>query len=111
MAAATKNIEIEKGSKFSYPFYVKNSSDNSVFALAGYTAKAQVRETPSSTAVLAELDTAIVEVSGLITLSITKAATALLAPGVFHWDCRIASSSDSRYFLTGRATITQTVTR
>jgi hypothetical protein len=97
-----------------YRVVVTLTSNGSPFDLTGYTAKAQIRPSTSSSAPLTVEFTATVETpetDGLITLELNHADTALLTSnGV--WDLEITDSSDwVTTVASGAVTIVPDVTR
>jgi hypothetical protein len=110
MAAALKNIVVERGATFSFPFLVRNTDDNSVFDLTGFTGQAQVRETPQGK-LIADMACPITVGTGLVSPTIDPDDTVVLRLGIFHWDLFIRSSTRSIRLLQGQAKVVDTVSR
>jgi hypothetical protein len=111
MAAALKNIVIERRATFSLHFLVQNGSDQSAFDLTGYTATAQVRETAGAKHIVATFTCAIPNPSGgEMTAVLSNTVTTNLKPGIYFWDLYITTSGAAIRLLQGKATVTDTVT-
>jgi hypothetical protein len=80
VAAETYNITIEKGATFSRQIQLSDA-DGADYNLTGFTASAQIRESHSSSAVVATFTTTISTpaTDGIINMSLTAAQTAELS--------------------------------
>lgn len=108
MAAATRDIIIERRARYARRYLMTNS-DDSPYDLTGLTPLAQVRETPDSTTKVCDM---VVTVNGLatagdFTISIDSAVTALLKAGIYHWDFFLGALR----LLEGKATVVRTTSR
>lgn len=113
MAAATKNLTLERGVGLLLRLFVTNSSDDSVFDLTNYTAQAQMREKPLSLNKIADFTATVVDVvTGELTVTLTDAQVAALPVGVWAWDLFIHPSlGRSTRLLAGKATVVASVSR
>lgn len=109
MPAAKYDIEIEQGATFRRVLTLK---ENDVpIALAGYTAKMQVREEPTSATALADV-TVNFTGPGEIELVLTPIVTQGLPSGVFYYDLLLTSAGgEADRWLEGKATIDESVSR
>jgi hypothetical protein len=81
--AANYGLEIEAGATFSLEFEYKNE-DGTLFDFTGWTSKAQIRQTPSSSTAL-EITTAINAATSVITISLTATQTSTLTFPAYVW--------------------------
>lgn len=111
-APAAHNLTIVQGDDFSETFTFKDSAGAAI-NLTGYTFAAQVRPTAASAVVTATFTVAITSAAGgTITLTLARAATALLLPGTYRWDLEWTDTLDKkRTLLNGAATVVEEVTR
>ena len=112
MTAARYDLVIDQGSDFAIEFTVNESG--SAKNLSGYTARAQLRPTKSSSTLTATFVCSIPTPSnGKISMTLTNTITAGLAAGRYFYDLEIFTSSDTlvQRLLFGEVTITQEVTR
>ena len=112
MTAARYDLVIDQGSDFAIEFTVNESG--SAKNLTGYTARAQLRPTKSSSTLTATFTCGIpVPANGKISMSLTNGTTAGLAAGRFFYDLEIFTASDTlvQRLLFGEVTVTQEVTR
>jgi len=107
--AIKANLTIDQGSDFSVTF---NLTDENGVALdlTGYTGRAQMRKSPTSST---KKDfTVSVEVSGSITLSMTSEYTSGITATRYMYDAEIISSGNSvTRVVEGIATVTPEITR
>lgn len=95
--AAIVDLTIEQGADFSHIVSLKNG-DGTIFPLAGYTAKMQIRQTVASASPLVELSTANGKITvngaaGQLTLSLTNTETAAYTWRSGVYDLEITSPS------------------
>ena len=112
MTAARYDLVIDQGSDFAIEFTVNESG--SAKNLTGYTARAQLRPTKSSSTLTATFTCGIpTPANGKISMSLTNGTTAGLAAGRFFYDLEIFTASDTlvQRLLFGEVTVTQEVTR
>jgi hypothetical protein len=112
MTAARYDLVIDQGSDFAIEFTVNESG--SAKNLTGYTARAQLRPTKSSSALTATFLCSIpTPANGKIFMSLANAVTTGLAAGRFFYDLEIFNANDVNVqrLLFGEVTITQEVTR
>jgi hypothetical protein len=98
MAAATKNLTIERGSTFTKRFFVVNKADNSAFDLTGYTSgEAQIRESATSKIILGSFTVTIPSppTSGEVRYTMDDETTADLPIGIKQWDLFLVGSGSS----------------
>ena len=74
------------------------------FSLTGWTAKLQIRETPSTTAVLTIVPTVNVTESS-VSFSLTAAQTALLTKSAYLWACELTETATSKVMTLARGTV------
>jgi hypothetical protein len=112
MTAARYDLVIDQGSDFAIEFTVNESG--SAKNLTGYTARAQLRPTKSSSTLTATFLCGIATpANGKISMTLTNTVTTGLAAGRYFYDLEIFTSSDTlvQRLLFGEVTITQEVTR
>ena len=112
MAAGTYNILVEQGSTFSQKVTVKE--DGSPRDLTGYSARAQIRPTRTSTTLTATFTCTIATPSnGEILMELSPSVTAAITDGRYYYDLEIYSSGDSivNRLLQGEVTVSPEVTR
>jgi len=112
MAAGVYNIIIDQGSTFSQKITVKE--DGAVKDLTGYSARAQMRPTRTSTTLTATFSCTIATPStGVILMELTPAQSAAITEGRYYYDLEVYTSGEvivSR-LLQGEVTVTPEVTR
>jgi hypothetical protein len=112
MTAARYDLVIDQGSDFAIEFTVNESG--SAKNLTGYTARAQLRPTKSSSTLTATFTCSIpTPTNGKISMILSNTVTTGLAAGRYFYDLEIFTSSDTlvQRLLFGEVTITQEVTR
>ena len=92
--AANYGLEIEAGATFSLEFEYKND-DGTLFDFTGWTAKAQIRQVPSSASAV-EVTTAINTSTSVITISLTAIQTASLTLPNYVWAMELTQTSTSK---------------
>jgi hypothetical protein len=88
--AANYGLEIEAGATFSLEFEYKNE-DGTLFDFTGWTSKAQIRQTPSSSSFL-EVTTAINAATSVITISLTATQTSTLTFPAYVWAMELSKN-------------------
>jgi hypothetical protein len=109
--AANYGLEIEAGATFSLEFEYKND-DGTLFDFTGWTAKAQIRQTPSSASAV-EITTAINSGTSVITISLTAIQTATLTLPNYVWAMELTQTSTSKVvrLVEGGVTVSPEVVR
>jgi carbohydrate-binding DOMON domain-containing protein len=92
--AANYGLEIEAGATFSLEFEYRND-DGTLFDFTGWTSKAQIRQTPSSSTAL-EITTAINAGTSVITISLTANQTATLTSTNYVWAMELTQTATSK---------------
>jgi hypothetical protein len=92
--AANYGLEIEAGATFSLEFEYKNE-DGTLFDFTGWTAKAQIRQTPSSASAV-EITTAINAATSVITISLTATQTSSLTFPLYVWAMELTQTATSK---------------
>lgn len=112
MAAGTYNILVEQGSTFSQKVTVKE--DGSPRDLTGYSARAQMRPTRTSSTLTATFTCTISTPSnGEILMELSPAVTSEIADGRYYYDLEIYTNGDGivTRLLQGEVTVSPEVTR
>jgi len=112
MTAARYDLVIDQGSDFAIEFTVAESG--SAKNLSGYSARAQLRPTKSSSVLSATFTCGIpVPANGKINMVLGNASSTGLTAGRYFYDLEIFTSGDSvvQRLLYGEVTLTQEVTR
>jgi len=109
--AANYGLEIEAGATFSLEFEYKND-DGTLFDFTGWTAKAQIRQTPSSATAL-EITTSINTSTSVITISLTAVQTATLTATNYVWAMELTQTATSKVvrLVEGGVTVSPEVVR
>ena len=119
MSAGTYNTTIDKGSTFSLTLTYKDASGDPV-NLTGWTARMQIRETPSSasTVLTSTGGSPTITISntnfatGVIAVTISATNTASISVPVAYYDIEVESAAGLvRRVLQGRLSISPEVTR
>ena len=109
MAAGKYNITIDQGSDFSIQLTVKEG--DTAKNLTGYSARAQLRPTQTSSTLSATFTCAITNASGgVLTMSLPYSTTAGLSGGKYFYDLEIFTGSVVQRLIQGNATVTANVT-
>jgi hypothetical protein len=110
MPAARYDIEIEQGATFRRVLTLKEN--DVAINLAGYTAKMQVREEPTSTTALADMTINFTGNPGEIELLLSSTLTQGLPSGIFYYDLLLTSAGgEADRWLEGKARIDESVSR
>lgn len=107
--AIKANLTIDQGTDYSTTITLTDEEDN-VVNLTGYTANAQLRKTYSSSNSVT-FTTAISDIQGLVTLSLTDTQTANITPGRYVYDVLLTVNSTTTRIVEGIVTVTPRVTR
>lgn len=112
MKAARYNLIIDQGSDFALEFTVSESG--TVKDLTGYSARAQLRPTKSSSTLTGTFTCSIpVPANGKIQLSLSNATSNEISAGSYQYDLEIFTAGDAvvQKLLHGSVTLNQGVTR
>ncbi len=112
MSAARYNLVIDQGSDFAINFTVKE--DGSAKDLTGYSARAQMRTSKTSTSIAATFTCSIPNASsGTVTMSLANAVSSAVTAGTYVYDLEIftANNTSVTRLLQGSVDLTQEVTR
>jgi|TARA_B110000259_G_C13729150_1_gene287799 hypothetical protein len=112
MSAARYDLVIDQGSDFAIEFTV--STSGVAKNLTGYSARAQLRPSKSSSSLSATFTCGIpTPTNGKVTMALPYSASTGLTAGRFFYDLEIYTSSGSLVsrLLYGEVTLTQEVTR
>jgi hypothetical protein len=111
MAAGTYDIVIDQGSDFALKLDLSNA--DGAISLAGYSARAQMRPTPTSDTLSATFTCTILDAaSGSMRIALTNGTTAGLTPGKYYYDVEIVSGGGAvTRLIQGIARVTPEVTR
>lgn len=108
--AIKANIVVDQGADYSTDIALTDSESN-VIDLTGFTANAYIRKTYTSTTGQS-IATSINATAGVITLSLTAAASANLAAGRYVYDVLIKSSANVKSrAVEGMVTVTPRVAK
>jgi len=98
---AGTNLNFYSGETLSMSLTCKDSV-GAVFPLTGYTARAQVRSSTTSSTVVLDLAPVISSPStGVITISKTDEQTAVVPPGSYYWDLVLDTPTGGVIFIAG----------
>ena|SRR6056300_637961 len=112
MAAGVYNIVIEQGATFVLNVTIKE--DGEPKNISGYSARAQMRPTRTSTTLTATFTCTISTPStGAILMELDPSTTAAIADGRYYYDLEIYTSGDAivSRLLQGEVTVSPEVTR
>jgi len=111
MSAASKNITIDQGSDWALELVIKDSGI--VRDITGYSGRAQMRPTKTSTTLTATFTCVVTAVEGKVVMSLPAATSASITPGVYFYDLEIYTAADAAVsrLLKGKATVDAEVTR
>lgn len=99
------------GETFSHTLYF-TGADGSVIDLTGRTACCQIRETPESAGLIAEMTCTVNPQTGSINLYLSAADTAAILPGRYVYDFKTVDISGfARFYLGGFFDVLPSVTR
>ena len=112
MPAAYTNLYLEKGTTFNTTITLDDVYGDT-YDLVGYTANSQFRKSYYSSNATATFVTSIDTSNGTITLSLTSATTANIAPGRYVYDTTITQTSSGQVtrILEGIVDVSPSVTR
>ena len=112
MTAAAYNLTIDQGSDFALDLVVKE--DNVVKDLTGYSARAQMRNTKSASAIAATFTCTVPSATdGEVKMQLLNSASSAISAGKYYYDLEIYTASDvivSR-LMEGTVILTPEVTR
>jgi hypothetical protein len=94
MPAAYTNLYIEQGTTYSTSITLDDVYNNA-YNLVGYSANSQIRSSYYSANATAFFTTGINSGSGIITLSLSAATSANIAPGRYVYDTKITDLSNN----------------
>lgn len=98
---AGTNLNAYSGETLSLSFTCKDEAGDA-FNLTGYSARAKVRQTVSSSDVTLDLTPAIpVPADGIIVINKTDEQTAAVAPGTYYWDLVLDTPTNGVIFIAG----------
>lgn len=111
-APGVYNFTTTQGDDVAETFTFKDD-DGAAINLTGYTFAAQMRRTPSDTAVLATFSFTITSAAGgTVDMTLSKTVTAGLQPGVYPYDVQWTDAAGKvRTVLAGKVTVLAEVTR
>ena len=113
MTAAVYNLVIDQGSDFAINLTIKELG--AIKDLSGYSARAQMRSSRTSTTVAATFTCTVVlpVTSGVVKMALPNATSSALAPGRYFYDLEIHTSADAvvRRLIQGEVTLNPEVTR
>jgi hypothetical protein len=102
------DLVVEAGSTwpnvFNEAIFYPTDPTGAPFSLTGWTAKLQIRETPSTAAVLTIVPTVNVT-DNSVAFSLTAAQTALLTKSVYLWACELTETATSKVMTLARGTV------
>ena len=112
MSAASYDLVIDQGSTFAIDLTIKESG--SAKDLTGYSARAQMRTTKTSSTVAATFTCTILNASnGTMKMELPATTSSAMEAGMFFYDLEIFTPSDAivKRLLEGKVTLNQEVTR
>jgi len=112
MSAANHDLVIDQGTSFTLDVTIKESG--SVKNLTGYSARAQMRSTKTSSSVAGSFTCTIpVAANGVVKMELAPGTTSAMAAGTYFYDLEIHTSGDAivKRLMEGRINLTQEVTR
>lgn len=111
MTAGVYNIIVEQGSSFAQKITVK--SNGVPKNLSGYSARAQIRPTRTSSTLTATFSCTVHPLAGEIIMNLSPAETAPITSGRYYYDLEIYTSGETvvSRLLQGEVTVTPEVTR
>lgn len=112
MAAGKYDLTIDQGSSFALDMTVQE--DNTAKNLTGYSVRAQLRPTQTSSTLTANFTGSVVNATaGTIQISLSATDTAAISPGKYFYDVEIYTASDAivTRLIQGSAVVTPEVTR
>ena len=112
MAAGTYNLQIDQGSDYASTLTITESGVAK--DLTGYSARAQMRPTKSSSTLSATFTCTVTDASGgVLKMELSNSITKNLAAGVYYYDLEIYTAADASVtrLLEGQVTVDPEVTR
>lgn len=107
----TYDLSVYQGARFTVSFQLLEADGVTPMNLTGYTAVAQIRESPGAEAVMATFQTTVDGPTGTVSLTLPSATTgALKGPG--EYDVFLTDAGGEAYlFVQGRVNLDRRVTR
>ena len=112
MSAANHDLVIDQGTSFVLDITIKEGG--TVKNLTGYSARAQMRSTKTTSSVAGSFTCSIPTPSnGVVKMELTPSTSSAMAAGSYFYDLEIHTSGDAivKRIIEGKATLTQEVTR
>ncbi len=113
MTAAVYNLVIDQGSDFAINLTIKELG--AVKDLTGYSARAQMRSSRTSSTVAASFTCTVLSpaTGGVVQMSLSNSVSSALASGRYFYDLEIHTPSDAvvRRLIQGEVTLNPEVTR
>ena len=110
MSAGKFNLTIDHGSEFSLKLTVKEAGV--VKNLTGYSARAQLRTSPTAASVTATFTCTVTNAAGgAVTMAMPYGTTAGVSPGKYYYDLEVYTGSVVQRLIQGNATVRAEVTR
>jgi hypothetical protein len=113
MTAANYNLVIDQGSDFAVQLLIKEGG--SAKDLTGYSARAQLRTTKSSTTVAASFTCTVLSpaTDGKVKMELPNAVSTGMSSGLYYYDLEIYTADNVivKRLIQGEATISPEVTR
>lgn len=112
MTAATYNLTIDQGSDWAITLTV--SENGTAKNLTGYSARAQLRPTKTSSTKSADFVCTVTNAAGgVIKMELSNSVTSALTSGMYYYDLEIYTNNDALVtrLIEGQATLSQEVTR
>lgn len=113
MTAATYNLVIDQGSDFAVNLSIKE--EGSAKNLTGYSARAQLRSTKTSSTLAASFTCTVLSpaTNGTIKMELSHTVSTGIAAGLYYYDLEIYNTGETlvQRLLQGEVTINQEVTR
>lgn len=98
---AGTNLNFYSGETLSMSLTCKDSA-GAVFPLTGYSARAQVRASATSSTVVLDLSPTIpTPANGIVVISKTDEQTAIVTPGTYYWDLVLDTPTGGVIFIAG----------
>jgi len=113
MAAANYNLVIDQGSDYALQLNIKESGVAK--NLTGYSARAHLRPTRTSTTLSASFTCTVVApaTSGVVKMELPNSISSALSPGLYYYDLEVYTANDGivKRLVQGEVNLTQEVTR
>lgn len=101
-------LRIEAGATFTRQFRVTNKTDGSIFDFTDFTAKAQIRQYPSSTLALEVIPTIDVA-TATITLTFSATQTSSLTHDQYFWGMELYGPDETIRLVEGEVSVSPEV--